>query len=100
MANTLNFQDFSTVNGPFTLPMTIASANVIAPIGFLTLLTGNTVVKTITPPMTVIHTLAFKFAGTAGVDNTGNINTTKASVDGEVMLLVYDPISAKYWPIG
>jgi len=99
-ADTLNFQDFSTVNSHFTLPKTLASANVIAPSGFLTLLTGDTVVKTITPPMTCVHMLAFKFAGVNGVDATGNVNTAKASVAGEVMLLVYDPISAKYWPVG
>lgn len=97
----LNFQDFSTIPGPTALaPMTIASANAIAPVGFLTILTGNTVVKTITPPLHGVHMLALKFAGVAGVDNTGNINTTKASVAGEAMLLIYDTISSKYYPVG
>jgi hypothetical protein len=44
--------------------------------------------------------LAFLFAGTAGVDATGNIATLKASVVGEVMLLVYNPAQAKYHPVG
>jgi hypothetical protein len=97
----LNFQLFSTVQPESqVLPKTVASANAITVNGFLTLLTGNTVVKTIVPPLLGVHMIALKFAGAAGVDNTGNINTTKASVAGEVMLLVYDPISSKYWPVG
>ena len=97
----LNFQLFSTVQPEkVVLPRTLASANVIAPVGFLTILTGNTVVKTITPPLAGVHMLAIVFAGVAGVDNTGNVNTAKASVAGEAMLLIYDPISSKYYPVG
>ncbi len=99
-ADTLDFQRFSTVLGHDVIPRTLASANVIAPVSFLTILTGNTVVKTITPPMTSVHTLAIVFAGVNGVDATGNINTAKASVAGEAMLLIYDPISSKYYPVG
>lgn len=83
-----------------TKPKTLASANTIAPTTFLTILTGNTVVKTITPPITQQHTLAIQFAGVAGVDATGNVLTAKASVAGEIMLLVYNPDSAKYVPVG
>lgn len=97
----LNFQLFSTVQpAEGMVPKTMASANVIAPSGFLTILTGNIVVKTITPPLTGVHMLAIVFAGVAGVDNTGNVNTTKASVAGEAMLLIYDTVSAKYYPVG
>ena len=81
-------------------PVTMASANTIAPTGFHTILTGNTVVKTITPPLTGAHMLAIQFAGVAGVDATGNILTLKASVAGEVMLLLYNPATAKYVPVG
>lgn len=81
-------------------PNTIASANTIAPIHAMTVLTGNTVVKTITPPLPGFHILAIQFAGVAGVDATGNIKTAKASVVGEVMLLCYDPVAAKYVPVG
>jgi len=100
-ADTLNFQDYSTVQDR-SQPQakTLASANTIAPSGFLTVLTGNTVVKTITPPMAGLHMLAIQFAGAAGVDATGNVLTAKASVAGEVMLLVYNPITAKYVPVG
>lgn len=97
----LNFQNFSTVQTKDQgAPVTIAAANVIAPIGFLTVLTGNVVVKTITPPLQGLHVIGIQFAGTAGVDTTGNVTTTKASVVGEVMLLVYNPSTAKYVPIG
>jgi len=96
-----DFQSLSTVqstNQP--KPVTIASANVIAPTGFLTVLTGNTVVKTITPPVQGVHMLAIQFAGVAGVDATGNVQTAKATVAGEVLLLVYNPVVAKYSPVG
>jgi hypothetical protein len=44
--------------------------------------------------------LAFLFAGTAGVLATGNIATAKASVVGEVMLVVFNPNTGKYSPVG
>lgn len=100
-ADALNFQDYSTVQSNLQpAPKTIASANTIAPSGFLTVLTGNTVVKTITPPVSWTHMLAIQFAGVAGVDATGNILTAKASVNGEAMLLIYNPVTQKYVPVG
>jgi hypothetical protein len=97
----VNSTDFSTVQSPLQQrPTTIASANTIAPQTFLTILTGNTVVKTITPPLPGLHVLAVQFAGVAGVDATGNVLTAKASVAGEAMLLVYNPTTAKYVPVG
>jgi len=100
-ASTLNFQNWSTVQSEQQpAPVTLASANVIAPTGFLTVLTGNTVVKTITPVLPWTHMIALQFAGTNGVDATGNVLTAKASVNGEVMLLIYNPRTAKYVPVG
>lgn len=100
-APTLNFQDWSTVQSKQQpAPKTIASANTIAPSGFYTVLTGNTVVKTITPFLDWTHMIAIRFAGTAGVDATGNVGVAKASVATEIMLLVYDPVTAKYYPVG
>lgn len=97
----LLFQNFSTVQSKEQpAPVTIASANVIAPVSYLTILTGNTVVKTITAPLTGVHTLAIQFAGAAGVDATGNVLTAKASVAGEIMLLVFNPNVNKYVPVG
>jgi|SRR6185295_2257740 len=81
-------------------PVTIASAVTIAPSTFLTVLTGNVGIATITPPVTFSHMLAVQFAGTAGVLATGNILTATASVVGQVMLLVYNPNIAKYIPVG
>lgn len=100
-ADTLNFQEFSTVQSNVQpAPKTLASGNVIAPTGFLTVLTGNTVVKTITPPLSWTHMIAIQFAGTAGVDATGNVTAAKATVAGEVLLLVYNPITKKYVGVG
>jgi hypothetical protein len=96
--NAWKFDTFQSEKGP--LPVTIASANTITPVSFLTILTGNTVVKTINPPLDGQHMLAIQFAGAAGVDATGNILTAKASVSGEIMLLVYNPITKKYIPVG
>jgi len=84
----------------FSAPGTLVSAATIAPVSFLTVLTGNTGVATITPPVTHAHMLALQFAGTAGVLATGNILTATASVVGQVMLLVYNPNIAKYVPVG
>lgn len=102
VAPELNFQDFSTVLGPLQpKPQSIVSANVVVPVSFYTILTGNTVIKTITPPFpNATHMLAFLFAGIAGVDATGNIATAKATVAGEVLLLVWNPNTQKYSPVG
>lgn len=81
-------------------PVTMASAAIIAPTTFYTVLTGNTAIATITPPVTTPHMLALEFAGTAGVVATGNIKTATASVAGQIMLLQYNPATGKYVPIG
>lgn len=97
----LNHQLFNTTQPEKTvLPKTLASANVIAPSGFLTVLTGDVVVKTITAPLEGVHMIAIKFAGVNGVDATGNVATAKASVAGEIMLLVFNPLDSQYYPVG
>lgn len=96
-----DWQQLSTVQGPTTpKPGTLASAATIAPTTFLTVLTGAVGIATITPPVPFGHMLALQFAGTAGLLATGNILTAKASVAGEVMLVVYNPNIAKYIPVG
>jgi hypothetical protein len=87
---------------PYNLsnPVTVASAATIAPVGFLTILTGNVAVANITPPVPHSHMLAIQFAGTAGVVATGNILTAVASVVGVAMLLLYNPNTGKYIPVG
>jgi len=82
-------------------PGTLVSAATITPTTFLTVLTGNTAVVTIVPPVSHSHMLALQFAGTAGVTGTtGNILTTTATVAGQVLLLVYNSATAKYVPVG
>jgi hypothetical protein len=83
-----------------TKPATIASAASVTPTSQLTVLSGNVAITTIVPPTTQVHFLALVFAGTAGVGTGGNIATAKASVVGEAMLLIYNPNTAKYSPIG
>ena len=96
-----DWQQLSTVQGPTTpKPGTLASAATIAPTTFLTVLTGAVAVTTITPPVPFGHMLALQFAGTSGLAAGGNILTAKASVAGEVMLVVYNPNIAKYIPVG
>lgn len=96
-----DWQQLSTVQGPTSpKPVTMASAATIAPTTFLTVLTGNVAITAITPPVTHGHTLAIQFAGTAGITAGNNITTTKASVAGEVMLLLFNPITQKYVPVG
>lgn len=81
-------------------PVTLASAATIAPTGFYTVLTGNTAVVNITPPINGNHMLALEFAGTAGVTAAGNIKTATASVAGQCMLLIYNSATGKYVPCG
>ena len=101
VAETLNFQNWSTVQSKQQpAPNILASAATIAPIGFYTILTGNTQVTTITPILTWTHMIAIQFAGTQGVGTGGNILTAKAGVNGEIMLLIYNPNTAKYIPVG
>lgn len=99
--NDADWQQLSTVQGPTQpKPGTIASAATIAPVTFLTVLTGAVAVVTITPPLPYTHMLALQFAGTGGVTAAGNITTAKASVAGEVMLLIYNQNTQKYVPVG
>jgi len=84
-------------------PVTLASAATIAPVSFLTVLTGNVAVTIITPPVSHLHMLAVQFAGTAGVTATtgvGGILTTTATVAGQILLLVFNPATQRYVPVG
>jgi hypothetical protein len=96
-----NWQNYSTIQGPTQQkPVSIASANVVAPVGFLTILTGNTVVKTITPPYPDrVHMLAIQYAGVAGNDATGNITLLMTSIASQIILYVFNPLTAKYTPV-
>ena len=96
-----DWAQLSTVQGPTApFPVTTAAAATLVPTTFLTVLTGNVAITAITPPLTQGHMIAIQFAGTAGITAGNNIATTKASVVGEVMLLVYNPVTQKYVPVG
>lgn len=79
---------------------TIASATTIAPGPGLTVLTGNTAIATITPPVTGPHIIGLQFAGVAGVTAAGNVTAAKATVVGEVLLLVFNTLTNKYTAVG
>lgn len=85
---------------PFSAsPTTLASGATIAPVSGLVMLTGNTAITTITPPINGPHAVTLVFAGTAGVATGGNINATVASVAGLAMMLVYNVATGKYIPV-
>lgn len=97
----VDFQAFSTVHSLLQQkPQTIASAATIAPVSFLTVMTGNVAVVTITPPLAGLHMIAIQFAGVAGNTAAGNILTAKATIAGMIVLYIYNPNIAKYVPVG
>ena len=99
----LLFQNISTVqNANQPGPNTIASTTTIAPTTFMTLVSGTIDVATITPPVTGQHMLCLIFTNASPGDllTTGNILVGTTTVTQNVpVLLVYNPNSAKYYPI-
>jgi len=103
-ADTLNFQNFSTVQSKQQpTPQTIASAATITPTGFLTLVSGTVQIENITPPiqggLTLIG-LVFTNAAPVAFLTTGNIARAKDSVQYELVLLCWDPVTSKWYPAG
>lgn len=101
----LNFQDISTVqNNLQPGPVTITAAATIAPSTFLTKIAGTTAVATISPPVTGSHMLAFRATSTdfVGFVTTGNVAlaslTNSTFWANKVVLMTYDPLTAKYYP--
>jgi hypothetical protein len=96
----LNFQNLSTVqNQNQPQPNTIASTTTIAPVTFLTFVSGTEAVATITPPVTGQHMLALIFTnGSPGtMVTTGNILTAVVPTQNIPCLMFYDPAQAKYY---
>ena len=96
----LNFQNLSTVqSNQQPQPNTIASAATIAPVTFLTFVTGTVQVATVTPPVTGQHMLALCFTDNSpGTFLTnGNVLTAVVPTQNIPCLLFYDPIQAKYY---
>lgn len=101
----LDFQNISTVQSKQQpAPVTIVAAATIAPTTFLTFLAGTTAVATITPPVTGAHMLAIvsKTTNFAGFVTTGNVLVASVTNSelwlDKVSLLVYNPLTGKYYP--
>ena len=99
MPGVLSFQDLSTVHSEVQpKPATIASAATIAPTTFLTKVSGTVAIATVTPPILASHMLALVFTTTTPVafTTTGNITTVATPTLNVPVLLIYDPLTAKY----
>ena len=93
----LSFQDISTVqNSLQPKPVTFVAAATISPVTFLTILTGNTSVSTIVPPVTGSHMLAIVPGTTLGFTTGGNVTGGTTTISGRAVLLVYNPLTNGY----
>lgn len=93
-------QQFSPVQSNMQpQPVTLAVSAVMVPTTALTFVTGTVgTLATITPPVTGFHILYFVFSGAgAALNTTGNILAGTVVTNVPVMLL-YNPITGKYWP--
>lgn len=94
----LEHQNLATVQSNLQpLPVTMTAAATIAPTTFLTILSGNTAVATITPPVTGAHMLAIMPGTTTGFTTGGNVSGGTTTVATRVYLFVYNPIAATYY---
>jgi hypothetical protein len=92
------FQNLSTVqNGLQPNPPTVTAAATIAPTTFVTVLTGNTAVATITPPVQGQHMLVIVPGTTTGFTTGGNIIGGTTTVSGRAYLMVFNPIPDFAW---
>jgi hypothetical protein len=82
-------------------PATVASAATIAVTGFLTFVSGTVQIATITPPLDGPHMIALVFtnANPAAFTGAGNVQSTKDPAQNELVLLAYDPNTAKYYVV-
>lgn len=93
----LLFQNLSTVqSNKQPSPPTVTAAATISPTTFMTVLTGNTAVATITPPVTGVHMLCIVPGTTTGFTSTGNITGGTTTVSGRAYLFCYNPLTNKY----
>lgn len=101
MSDDLNFMNYGTVqNNLQPTPVNTAAAATIAPTGFITILSGTAQVATITPPLSGAHMLCLIFTNaTPGATlTTGNIAKATTVVQNKALYMVYEPVSAKYYP--
>jgi len=93
----LNFQDISTVQSLLQpKPVTLTAAATIAPSTFMTILTGNTAVSTITPPVTGTHMLCIVPGTTTGFTTGGNVVGGTTTTASRAVLLIFNPLTAVY----
>lgn len=88
------FQNFSTVQSNLQpTPQTVTAAATITPNSFITVLTGNTAVGTINPPVTGAHMLCIIAGTTTGFTTSGNIVGATTTVANRAYLFVYNPLA-------
>lgn len=88
------FQNLSTVqSGLQPTPITVTAAATIAPQNFITVLTGNTAVSTITPPVSGVHMLCIVPGTTSGFTTGGNIVGGTTTVANRAYLFVFNPLT-------
>src|ERR1035437_8773877 len=92
------FQNLSTVQSDKQqVPPTINAAATITPSTFITVLTGNTAVSTINPPVSGAHMLCIVPGTTTGFTTGGNISGGTTTVSGRAYLFVFNPIPDFAW---
>lgn len=96
----LNFQDLSTVQNIAQVGVrTIASAALIAPTTFMTIVSGVAAIVNITPPVSGAHMLVFIPSGAWTTTTAGNIDKAlSAAVALTPILFFYNPLTGKYSP--
>ena len=83
-----------------TIP-TLASANTIAPTARTMRVTGNTTIKTITPPNSYFNGPLYLYNTDSSVgtwDTTGNIALAGTMTRYHLFAFVYDPSAGKWYP--
>lgn len=83
-------------------PARFAAAATVAPTTFLSIISGTTQIANVTPPVDGAHLLAFVFtnANPGAFTGAGNVQSTKDPAQNELILLVWDPLNAKYYVQG
>ncbi len=96
----LLFQNLSTVqSNQQPTPTTIASAATLAPVNFLTLVTGTVVTATITPPVSGVHMLCLIFtdATPPTFTTSGNVLNIVVPTLNQPTFAIYDSNQKKYY---
>lgn len=81
--------------------LTIASATTIAPTTLVTFISGTTGLATITPPTNLLTSGGFLILIPTGIFTTvttGNIALATTTVVNKALIMVYDALTAKWYP--